>query len=69
MSPPGIEPGTSSTGLKTSKNTKVLIIYSVIFPVISVISVTLTAEYAMEELDIVIFVISDSKSIEIDVLI
>ena len=43
-------------------------IYSVIFSVISVISVTLTAEYAMDDLDMVIFVISDSKSIRIDVL-
>ena len=44
------------------------IIYSVIFSVIYVISVTLTAEYAIDELDMIIFVISDSKLIRIDVL-
>ena len=42
--------------------------YSVIFSLTFVISVTLTGEYAMDDLDMVIFVISDSKSIEIDVL-
>ena len=51
-----------------NKNTKVLIIYSVILFVISVISVTLTAEYAIYEPDMIIFVISDSKLIRIDVL-
>ena len=51
-----------------NKNTKVLIIYSVILFVMSVIFVTLTAEYAIDELDMIIFVISDSKLIRIDVL-
>ena len=46
-----------------NKNTKVLTIYSVIFSVISVNFVTLTPEYAMDDLDMIIFVISDSKSI------
>ena len=44
------------------------IIYSVILFVISVIPVTLSAEYATDELDMIIFVISDSKLIRIDVL-
>ena len=48
---------------KENKKTKVLIIYSVIFSVISIISVELTAKYAMDDLDIIIFVISDSKPI------
>ena len=51
-----------------NKNTKVLIIYSVIFTVISIISVTLRAEYAMDDLDMVIFVIIDSEAIRINVL-
>ena len=60
---------TTHTHTKKNKNTKVLIIYSVILIVISVISVTLTAIYQVEELDMVIFVISDFNSIRIDVLI
>ena len=46
-----------------------LIIYSVILFVISVISVTLTAEYATDELDMIIFLISYSKLIRFDVLL
>ena len=58
----------TSKVLDTNKYTKVLIIYSVILFVISVIFVTLTAEYATDELDMIIFVIRDSKLIRIDVL-
>ena len=51
-----------------NKKTKVLIIYSVILFVISIISVTLAAEYAIDELNKIIFVITDSKLIRTDVL-
>lgn len=43
-------------------------IYSVLLFVISVISVNQTAEYTVDELGTIIFVISDSKLIRIDVL-
>ena len=55
--------------LTNNKNTKVLIICSVILFVISVISVTLTAEYTTDELDMIILVISDSKMNQNQVLL